>query len=183
MKNGLKIFAASFLLLAFFAGAVKAEEDAPVKVVFDTEAKRVDIKSGETLPNYTEAVRGSVEFFYSRLDKPEKGFWYFFDGRAFQSIESLALIRNMPGLGGWAILGTRGWRGSSTGTVKTNPMSICEIGHHAVSFVPINPKTKKPDQRIYVKLDDIHMMQWHELDHWVANTPQEKLKAEKGKRF
>ncbi len=157
-----------------------AQGKTPVKIVFDRNAERIDLKSGKVLPDYTEAVRGSVEFFYSRLDKPEKGFWYFFDGRRFQQIERLAMIRHMPGLGAWAVIGIRG---SDPGDVQLNPMSICEIGHQAVSFVPLNPKTGKEDPRVYVKLVDVHMMQWQPVDHWVAKQSQAELEKKKGKNY
>jgi len=157
-----------------------AQDESPVRITFDKNSKRIDIVTGRQLPDYTQAQRGSIQFFYGRLDTPEKGFWYFFDGRGFQNIKNLALIRKMPSLGAWAILGGGGWRGTEDTKVETNPISICEIEHHAISFIPLNTATKQPDPRIYVLLDDLYMIQWKKVDHWVATKSQTEFESEKG---
>ena len=160
-----------------------AQDDSPVRITFDKNSKRIDIVSGKQLPNYTQAQRGSIRFIYGRIDTPEKGFWYFFDGRSFQSIKSLALIRKMPSIGAWAILGSGGWRGREGDRVRTNPMSVCEIEHHAVSFIPLNRTTGKSESRVYVLLDDLYMIQWRDVDHWVAKKSQEEFEADKGTMY
>ncbi|MCE5249704.1 hypothetical protein LLG96_05735 [bacterium] len=158
-----------------------AQNQSPVRIVFDKNSPRIDIVTGKQLPNYTQAQRGSIQFYYGRLDKPEEGFWYFFDGRSFQNIKSVALIRKIPALGAWAILGGGGWQGSDNTEVQTNPISICEIEHHAVSFIPINPSTNKPDPKVYVLLDDLYMIQWKDnINHWVANRSQSELDSQQG---
>ncbi|MFC1528881.1 hypothetical protein ACFL5B_03130, partial [Candidatus Latescibacterota bacterium] len=91
------------------------------------------------LPNYTQAVRGSFQFFLGRLDSPEKGFWYFFDGRRFRDIDRLAFIRKMPSVGCW-IIATASRNGT---TPNEHPKENCEIIHHAVSFIPLNDNGKK----------------------------------------
>jgi hypothetical protein len=179
-KRILKIAGIAAVLIMVVYGNSYAQDQTPVRIVFDKNSKRIDIITGKQLPNYTFVQRGSIEFYQGRLDKPEKGFWYFFDGRSFQNSASLALIRKMPNLGAWAIIGGGGWRGTENSTVQTNPISICEIGHHAVSFIPLNPTTKKPEPRVYVLLDDLYIIQWKEVHHWVATKSQEEFESEEG---
>ena len=157
-----------------------AKSEPPVRIQFDKQSKRIDCVSGKELPNYTLAQRGSFQFFFGRFDTPDKGFWYMFDGRGFQEIENLALIRKMPSLGAWAIIGGGNWRRSKDSTIRTSPMNICEIFHHAVSFIPLNPSTKKPEPRVYLLLDDMYLIQWKEVDHWVATKSQEEFESDKG---
>lgn len=175
----LRTIAAFALLIAVCLG-VYAENDKPVRIVFDKNAKRTDIVTGKTLPDYTQAERGSFQFFFGRLDKPERGFWYFFDGRRFQSIDRVALMRHMQPQGLWAILGGGGWQGNEPQVVRTNPVSICEIQHHVVSFIPLDLKTGKPDKRVYVLLDDLHLIEWYPVDHWIGTATQEEYEALKG---
>ncbi len=170
-------------IIVLFSVSALAGSEPPVKIIFDDDAKRVDIKSGKKLPAYTEAERGSLQFFRGRLDEPEKGFGYMFDGRGFQNFEYLALIRKMPALGAWAIVGGGAWRRSRETRIITNPLNICEIEHHAVSFIPLNLKTGKPDERVYLLLDDIYMIQWKEVDHWVASKSQKEFEDAIGKMY
>jgi hypothetical protein len=160
-----------------------AQNDPPVRIAFDKNAERIDIVTGEKLPEYHLAQRGSIRFYRGRIDTPENGFAYFFDGRSFQSVDNLALIRKMPALGAWAIVGGGGWQGSENAKISTNPLSICEIEHHAVSFIPLNPKTGKPDPRVYVMLEDMYMFQWRDIDHWVATMGQEEFDAAQGSLY
>ena len=170
------------LIIVFYVNSYVQEQD-PVRIVFDKNSKRIDIVTGKQLPDYKLAQRGSIQFFQGRLDTPEKGFWYFFDGRSFQNVTSLALIRKMTALGAWAIIGGGGWRGTDNTTVQTNPISICEIGHHAVSFIPLNQTTKRPDPRVYVVLNDLYMIQWKDVHHWVATKSQEEFESEEGIKY
>lgn len=179
-NNLLKIAGIAAVIIMLVCMNLLAQDESNVRITFDMNSKRIDIVTGRQIPGYIKAKRGSIQFFYGRLDTPEEGFWYFFDGRRFQNIKSLALIRKMPALGAWAILGGGGWRGTDNTTVKTNSMSICEIEHHAVSFIPINPTTNKPDRRVYVLLDDLYMIQWKDIDHWVATMGQKEFDAAQG---
>ena len=178
IRNKLTVTAAALLMFLSFHSF--AETDPPVRIQFDEQSKRIDCVSGKKLPDYTLAQRGSFQFFFGRFDTPEKGFWYMFDGRGFQEIENLALIRKMPAIGAWAIIGGGGWRRSKDSTIRTTPMNICEIMHHAVSFIPLNTATKKPEQRVYLLLDDMYMIQWKEVDHWVATKSQKEFDSDKG---
>lgn len=181
MRNNLsKIAGLTVVFILMLCMHSFAQSESPVGIEFDKDSERIDIKTGSKLPDYKEAKRGSIQFFFGRLDTPEKGFYYFFDGRGFQDIKSLALIRKMPRLGAWAIVGSRGWRGVENPTVRTNPLTVCEIGHHAVSFIPINPVTEKPDRRVHVLLDDLSGIQWREIDHWVATMDQKEFDDAQG---
>ena len=172
------VFIMSFCLDSF------TQSETPVRIEFDKNSERIDLVTGEILPLYTQAQRGSFQFFNSRLDKPDKGFWYYFDGRRFQNVERVALIRKMPSLGAWAILSSAGrYDNPDDRTVRTNPISICEIEHHAVSFIPLNPDTHQPDRRVYLLIDDMYLIQWAQVDHWMATKTQEELESEKGTKY
>lgn len=179
-KKLLRIAVIAVVLVTAVCINVPAQDQSPVRIVFDKNSQRIDIITSKQILNYIQAQRGSIQFYFGRLDTPEKGFWYMFDGRGFQEIENLALIRKMPSIGAWAIIGGGGWRRSKDSTIRTSPMNICEIGHQAVSFIPLNPATKKPEHRVYLLLDDMYMIQWKEVDHWVATKSQKEFESEKG---
>ena len=184
MKNNAAGIGGIAAVLIVLIGSVSHAQDfTHVRIRFDELSKRIDIVSGKKLPDYSQAERGSLRFYRGRLDSPEEGFAYFFDGRSFQGIKGLALLRKMPGPGAWAIVGSRGWRGAENATVSTNPLTVCEIEHHAVSFIPINPKTEKPESRVYVLLDDLYLIQWKVVDHWVATMGQAEFDAAQGRMY
>jgi hypothetical protein len=144
----------------------------------------VDIVTGRRLPNYTQAQRGSIQFFYGRLDTPENGFWYFFDGRRFQTIARTLFIRKLKSTGTWVIAGTGRWgepdQTKSAAVPTAHPNTNCEIEHHAVSFIPLNPATHKPESRVYVLLDDLELIQWLPYNHWLVNESQEEIESKRG---
>jgi len=176
--------ACAALLVLSFGGSACAQDESPVRISFDRESKRMDIVTGKTLPDYTMAQRGSFQFFNGRLDKPENGFWYFFDGRRFQRIERTAFIRKLKYIGTWVIAGTSRWGDEddqSAGAVPTaHPKTNCEINHHAVSFIPLNTVTNQPEPRVHVLLEDLELIQWKPYNHWLATDSQEALEAKKG---
>ena len=166
----------AFVIAVASCSASFAQGEPPVRVVFDKDSPRIDIVSGHRLPDYTQAQRSSFQFFNGRLDKPDNGFWYYFDGRRFQGIDDLAFIRNVKSNGCW-IMGSRGRNGQIP---TTFPSQNCEIEHHAVSFIPLNPSTGAPDPRVYILLDDIHLIQWAPYDHWAATVSQGDFEAMAG---
>lgn len=174
-NNVLKIAGIASVLIMVICIISNAEGEPPVRIGFDKNSERIDIVTGKKLPDYTQAKRGSIQFFRGRLDTPERGFWYFFDGRRFRSIEGLAFIRKMPSIGCWII--ARDSR--RDGTQNDHPKENCEIIHHAVSFIPLNDRGK-PEQRVYVLLEDLEKIQWKEYDHWLATDTQDQLEAKKG---
>ena len=147
-----------------------AQNDKPVRIVFDMNSQRIDIVTGKQLPNYTQAQRGSFQFFNGRLDKPDNFFWYYFDGRRVQNIDNLAFIRNIKSIGCW-IIANKGKENQP----DAHPNINREIEHYAVSFIPLNTDTGKPEPRIYVMLEDIHMIQWAPYNHWLATVSQKEL--------
>lgn len=164
-----------------------APKDSPVRLAFDRNSKRADLVTGKTLPNYTQAVRGSIQFFQGRLDKPENGFWYYFDGRRFQEIDRTIFIRKLKSTGTWVIGGSGRWGEpdqTKTPVVPTaHPNVNCEIEHHAVSFIPVNPSTGKPDPRVYVLVEDLELVQWHPYNHWLVNDSQDQVESKQGVVF
>ena len=179
-----RVFAAVAVLVLAGGGICPAQDNSPVRISFDHASKRADIVTGRILPNYTQAQRGSFQFFQGRLDTPENGFWYFFDGRRFQSVDRTLFIRKLKSTGTWVIAGTARWgEGDQTkdATVPTaHPNTNCEILHHAVSFIPLNPSTGKPEQRVYVLLEDLELIQWHPYNNWLVNDTQETIEAKRG---
>lgn len=171
------------LILAFW-GSAFSQDTSPVRISFDRASKRMDIVTGQRLPNYTQAQRGSIQFFYGRLDTPENGFWYFFDGRRFQSISRTFFIRKLKHTGTWVIAGSSRWGETDqtkNATVPTaHPNTNCAIMHNAVSFIPLNPSTNKPDPRAYVLLDDLELIQWFPYNNWLVNESQEEIEAKEG---
>jgi len=176
MRNNLsKIAGFTVVFISLICMLSFAQSESPVAIEFDNDSERIDIKTGTKLPDYTQAQRGSIQFFLGRLDTPQRGFWYFFDGRRFRNIEGLVFIRKIAPIGCWAIVGD-----SPDGLkTKSHPKVQCEIIHHAVSFIPLN-KSGQPEQRVYVLLDDLTKIQWAEYDHWLATDTQEELEAKQG---
>ncbi|MHB9029479.1 MAG: hypothetical protein ACYC9O_11985 [Candidatus Latescibacterota bacterium] len=172
------------LLLLVFAGSVFSQNTPPVKISFDKDSPRIDIVTGQKLPNYTQAQRGSIQFFYGRLDTPENGFWYFFDGRRFQPADRTLFIRKLKASRTWIIAGASRWGEADQtkgATVPTaHPNTNCEIEHHAVSFIPLSPSAGAPEARVFVRLEDLELIQWHPYNHWLATESQEKIETKKG---
>ena len=171
MRKIMVIAGIAALLSAVFPMLSIAQTESPVLVEFDKDSARLDCMSGKKLPDYTQAERGSFRFYYGRFDKPDDFFWYFFDGRRVQKLGNLALIRKMEKLGTWIIV----TKGGDSSVTDRFPRTICEIEHHAVSFIPLNPKTKKPDPRVYVLLDDLHRIQWSDYNGPLEKYSQKKL--------
>ena len=176
--------AVAALFVLGLAGNACAQDESPVRISFDRESARTDIVTGRNLPDYTMAQRGSVQFFNGRLDSPERGFWYFFDGRRFQQVDRTLFIRKLKYIGTWVIAGTRRWgddENAADRPVPTiHPKTNCEIGHHAVSFIPLNPATNVPEPRVHVLLTDLELMQWKPYDHWLVTDSQEVLESKQG---
>ena len=172
------------ILVLAFGGSTFSQDESPVRISFDKDSERIDIVTGSKLPDYTQAQRSSIQFFYGRLDTPEDGFWYYFDGRRFQSIKRTLFIRKLKYIGAWVIVGTSRWGESNqmeSDTVPTaHPKMNCEIQHHAASFIPLNPTTNEPDNRVYVLLEDLELIQWKPYNHWIVNESQEEIESKQG---
>jgi hypothetical protein len=175
-NNVLKITSTTCILVMFILINLFAQDQSPVRILFDKNAKRIDIMTGKQIPNYTQAQRGSFQFFNGRLDKPENGFWYYYDGRFFQSIDTVAFIRNIKQLGCWIIA----LKDPNGKIPNEHPEIWREIEHHAISFIPLNPTTKKPESRVYVLLENMHLIQWADYDNRLAIESQEEIECGSG---
>ena len=185
MLTGIVRIIAAVAVFVLAGGEIcPAQDTSPVRISFDRASKRIDLVTGRTLTDYTKAQRGSFQFFNGRLDTPENGFWYFFDGRRFQAADRTLFIRKLKSTGTWVIAGSSRWGETDqtkSATVPTaHPNTNCEILHHAVSFIPLNPSTGKPEPRVYVLLDDLELIQWHPYNHWLANDSQKTIEAKRG---
>ncbi len=175
------------LIMAVLAlgGTAHPQEEPPVRISFDCASARTDIVTGRVLPDYTQAVRGSIRFYNGRLDTPEEGFWYYFATRYFQPIDHTLFIRKLNGTGTWIIGGT-GWDGSPQegGPVPSaHPTVNSAIVHNAVSFIPIDSRTGKPDGRVYVLLDNLELIQWKPYNHWLVTDSQAELESKRGRMY
>ena len=75
-NNWKKISVIATVLILFICFHSLAKNEPPVRIAFDNDSERTDIVTGRKLPNYTQAQRGSFQFYLGRLDTPLKGIWY-----------------------------------------------------------------------------------------------------------
>jgi len=184
MQRNLLKFAGVVAVLTVIVcmNAFAQEDTSPVRIVFDKNAERIDIMTSQQIPNYTQAQRGSIQFFHGRLDTPENGFWYFFDGRRFQDVDNLIFMRKMPSIGCWIIASKGRYRGgeeTSNEVPTVHPKQNCEVFHDAVSFIPLD-RNGNPQARVYVLLEDLYMIQLGQYNHWLATETQEEVEAKEG---
>ena len=183
-KKLLRIVSVIVFLVTTICMNVLAQNQSPVRIVFDTDAQRIDLMTGKQIPNYTQAQRGTIQFYLGRLDIPVNGFWYFFDGRRFQNVDNLAFMRKMPSIGCWIVQSTgRGGRqnqGQTSNTIpSTHPRQNVEVWHNAISFIPLD-SNGRPQPKVYVLLNDLELIQWAPYNHWMVNDTQEQIRAKKG---
>ncbi|MDP2982804.1 MAG: hypothetical protein Q8O92_05695 [Candidatus Latescibacter sp.] len=169
---------AAFLLMAVSFDSL-AQNNSPVRIVFDKNSKRIDMVTGKQLLNYTQAQRGSFEFFEGRLDLPVKKINYMFATMVSANFDNVALIRKMHTHNIWALVTMSG-----KSLEGMNPIMTADVVKiYAASFIPINPATGQPESRIHVLLDDMYLIQWVDVDHWLANKSQEEYESEQGVRY
>jgi len=146
----------------------------PVRIVFDNNSERVDIVTENQLPHYTQAQRGSFIFYDKRLDSPTDQINYMFSSMIGSNIKDITLMRKMHPQNIWALSGSGRILGLKT-------IIIADIvKEYAVSFIPLDPTTKKPDPRVYVLLRDMYLIQWADVDHWAATRSQAEYESERG---
>jgi hypothetical protein len=132
------------LLVVASISAIAAEDATPVGIAFDSASKRIDLATERELPAYTQAVRGSVQFFRGRLDAPEDYVTFFHDGVRTAKIDALDVMEKLqPQFAVWRL------------RYKSGSKNSPRIHNLAVSFIPLSPETGKPDRRVYVLLDDL----------------------------
>jgi len=175
-KNLLKIagiLTVPFLLVSMYS----FEQDtntSPVRIVFDNNSERIDIATEKQLPNYTQAQRGSFQFYDKRLDSPTDHINYMFSTMRKANIKDIVLMRKMHQQNVWALSGS----GRILGLKIIIVADI--VKEYSVSFIPLNPTTRKPESRVYVLLQDMYLIQWADVDHWAATKSQAEYESEKG---
>ena len=175
-KNLLKI--AGTLTLLFMLVSINSfaqdTNTSPVRIVFDNNSERIDIATGKQLPNYTQAQRGSFQFYDKRLDSPTDNINYMFSTMISSNVKDIVLMRKLHAQNVWGLSGSGNILGLKT-------IIITDIvKEYSISFIPLNPTTKKPDRRVYVLLQDLYLIQWAEVDHWAATKSQAEYESEEG---
>ena len=145
----------------------------PVRIVFDNNSERIDIATGKQLPDYTEAQRGSFQFYDKRLDSPTDHLDYMFSTMISSNVKDVVLMRKMHPQNVWALSG-------SGAILELKTIIVADIvKEYAVSFIPLNPTTHKPEPRVYLLLQDLYLIQWADVDHWAATKSQADYESEK----
>jgi len=175
-KNLLKV--AIILIVLFMLVSMNSfaqdTNTSPVRIVFDNNSERIDIATGNQLPNYTQAQRGSFQFYEGRLDSPTDHLNYMFATMVSSDIKDILLIRKIHAQDVWGLSG-------SGNILRYKTLIIADIVKvYSVSFIPLNPTTQKPDRRVYVLLEDMYLIQWGDVDHWAATKSQAEHESEKG---
>ena len=151
----LTVWSYVIFLIMFTCLHVHAQAAAPVKIEFEADSKRIDLLTEKNLPDYKEAEKGSFRFFTGRLDEPETVVYYFHDGRRSVDKKNLrSMEKYNRNYAQWKLRFTSGRRDV--------PQYIPRIHTLAVSFIPLNPSTGKPEKRVYVLLDDLKLIDWGE---------------------
>ena len=139
------------LFLVVMLRSSAAQDTSPVKIAFDDNSTRIDLITGKELPDYTLAKRGSVQFFWDRLDKPDNFVSYTHDGIRKAYIKDLRMIEKVQGR--FAV-----WRLRYHSGNKNTP----RIQHLAVSFIPLSKETNETQRRVYVLMNDMKLFDWGE---------------------
>jgi len=147
-----KIVLTAAVCLSVMAGFLVAGAESPVRIEFEKNSKRIDMITGKKLPDYRLAVRGSFQFFSGRLDEPEDFVRYYHDGPRKAPVERL---RSMEKFQPSHFL----WRLRFTGRADS-PQYTPRVYSLAVSFIPLNNETKKPERRVYILLNELRMIDW-----------------------
>ncbi|MCE5250981.1 hypothetical protein LLG96_12245 [bacterium] len=175
-KNLLKmagIYTVLFLMIGMNSFAQKTDTT-PVRILFDKNSERIDIVTGKQLPDYTQARRGSFQFYDKRLDSPTDQIQYMFSSMVSSNVKDIVLMRKIHSQNVWALSG-------SGDILDLKTIIVADIvKEYAVSFIPLNPTTQKPDRRVYVLLQDMYLIQWADVDHWAATKSQTEYESEKG---
>jgi hypothetical protein len=153
MKNMLKtagIITALLLMTCInsFAQQNKpAKQIKPVTIAFDDSSKRIDLITGKQLPDYKLAQRDSFQFFLTRLDSPDNFFNFYHDGLRQGRLDQLEKMEKIqPKFAIWRLY------------YKDGNKNTPRVHHQAISFIPIDPNTNLPDRRVYVRMDDLKLI-------------------------
>ena len=144
------IFILFLIGIVFSSSSIFGQADKKVTIAFDEKSLRIDLLTGEKLPNYSQVQQGSLQFFLDRLDTPDRSITFYHDGIQNVSIDNLSRIEKVQSqFSIWRLIYKRG--------TKNTP----RIHHKAVSFIPLNAKGEV-QKRVYVLLDDLKLIDWGE---------------------
>lgn len=139
--------AMTLVLLSTGAGAQTGNA---VRIAFDEQAKRLDLRTGKTVPAATMVERESIRFYLGRLDRPDEFINFYHDGlRAAKITELERMEKVQPPFAIWRL------------RYKSGGKNTPRVQHQAVSFVPITGDGK-PGERVFVRLDDLKLIDWRE---------------------
>lgn len=132
-----------------------SQSESPVRIEFDQDSKRIDLKTGKELPDYKFALRGSLRFFMGRLDESEDVIHYFHDGRRTVKINILRSIEKyQEEFAMWLFK----YKDERRNVTQYAP----RVHTLAVSFIPLSPSTREPEGRVYLLLNDLKLIDWGE---------------------
>ncbi len=149
-RRMLRLAGVAAILVMMCGVVVDAQTKDAVRIAFDDQAKRVDLRTGKTIPLCTLAERGSIRFYLNRLDRADEFFHFYHDGLRTARITDLEQMEKVqPRFAIWRI------RFASGG--KNTP----RVQHKAVSFIPVTAEGKA-GERVYLRLDDLKLIDWRE---------------------
>ena len=128
-----------------------AAAESPVTITFDPAKKPTDLVTRELVPAFTQAQRGSIQFFLERLNEPLNYLTYFKEGTNNVPIGRLFKIVKIQEP--WGI-----WRLYYRGPVDGVPLTQ-NIRNTAVSLIPLSTGGM-PGKRIHVLLNDLTEINW-----------------------
>jgi hypothetical protein len=129
----------------------KASAGAPVTVTLDPAKKPVDLLTRKPIRPFTQADRGSIQFFLERLSEPLAYLTYFKEGT--NTVPSDRLSRIVKTQEAWGI-----WRLYGRGPVDGIPLTQ-NVRTTAVSLIPL-AADGAPASRVYLLLSDLNQIDW-----------------------
>jgi len=147
---------AKIIATIFMAGVLtspaRPQNEKGVKVVFDQNAGRIDLKTGKSVPAHIMARSGSIRFHLGRLDREDDFIYYLFDNLRTARIADLAYMeKDQPEHAIWNVV----WKNGQ----GLHPQIGVRIQHLAVSYEPLR-SDGKPGERIYLPLSDLKRIEW-----------------------
>ncbi|MHB9030392.1 MAG: hypothetical protein ACYC9O_16625 [Candidatus Latescibacterota bacterium] len=143
---------ALLLLAGSLAASGFAQGEQGIKVTIDREARRLDLKTGKTVPEHRLARPGSIRFHLGRLDRQDDFIYYLFDNLRTARITDLAhMEKDQPEHAIWNLV----WKNGQ----GLHPQIGVRIQHLAASYEPIL-SDGKPGGRIYLPLTDLKRIEW-----------------------
>ncbi|MEQ9022146.1 MAG: hypothetical protein RLN82_05225 [Pseudomonadales bacterium] len=146
--RGLSTVLLSFMLLPVL---VFADEGSPVKIEFDENSNPIDIISGEKVPGYEFAERGSIRFYLWDIHQPQEYFTYLHDGVRTVPIDNMISMEKVQDqFAEWDQFSV--WIISFKSGGRNSP----RVRELAVSFIPL----ENSGERVYLKMSDMKQIIW-----------------------